>query len=72
MTRLYRLPGKKDLTSDEKVFVDAWMDAAKSIEKITGMRLVSFDPGFFFSDKEKCLSLPTWFVLLVNKFLEEA
>jgi len=53
-------------------YIREWRKLARPIEKATGMKHYAFDPGVAFRTPEGLnISLPTWFVKLVNEALSK-
>lgn len=60
-------------TEDQEVYVQAWKALAFPLTEATGMELIAFDPSCTFRHPTnlcESVSLPRWFVELINRALE--
>ena len=69
MKRTYRLPDGTT-TYSSKTMTAAWLEFARPIEEATGVTAFAFDPGIYFRLGELTVSLPTWFIKLLNETLK--
>ncbi len=65
-----RLPDGTE-TNSNKVYIDTWRKLAEPLEKMTGLEHIAFDPGVQFSSGEKIITLPVWFLELLNNYYRE-
>jgi len=68
----FRLPDGGETRSAER-YIEAWRQFCEPLEKLTGLTHTGFDPGALFSapDGKRTISLPTWFMVLVNEGLKK-
>jgi hypothetical protein len=67
MSKIEMLPDGSYTNNVDK-YISEWRKLAKPIEDATGMKLSAFDPDLQFRVKEynQTISLPVWFVELIN------
>ncbi len=65
-----RLPDGTETNSIDG-YVNSWQKLATPIEVMTGLKCVSFDPNIQFSSEEKLITLPVWFIELINNYYKE-
>ena len=58
-----KLPDGRSVTMSVERYIKEWSAIYKPIENAYGLRLVGFDPGFLFADKEHAnstIDIPVW------------
>ncbi len=83
MKKKYRLPNGEWTDSIDEV-IEQYKEFGEPIEELTGLKACGFDPGISFTEVEiihsdfarlterlgKSISLPNWFIQLINEGLE--
>ncbi len=67
--RIWRLPDNTNTNCADE-YIDAWRKLAEPVEEMTGLKHIAFDPGVQFSSGDHLITLPTWFIELLNKYYE--
>lgn len=66
--KVFRLPNG-EMTKDISHYLLAWRKLSRPLERLTGMRHTAFDPDVHFDGYGKSISLPIWFLELINDSL---
>ena len=67
----FRLPDGTETFSSRK-YIYAWEKLAEPIKKMTGLNHIAFDPGIQFVSDKHLITLPKWFIELLNNYYTES
>ena len=70
MQNHYELPDGK-VTINYRRYISSWRKLCKPIEDLTGIWHIAFDPDVQFRSGEDFITLPVWFLNLVNCSLQK-
>lgn len=74
MTQYYRLPNGTT-TKGYTNYLVAWREKAKTIENLTGLQHIAFDPDIIFVDPQNRnyrIDIPVWFIEAIEEGLKNA
>ncbi len=66
----YRLPDGK-ITRSQSRYIKEWRLISSPLDTLTGLKPCAFDPDIVFTDGTHTITLPVWFINIVNTALKE-